>query len=60
MLLDVQFVAYRESIWLGPHLQSDMAPYTGTGERPLIALGEDAQEKKDKWFEKHCVASEKW
>lgn len=57
MSSDVQFVAYRESIVLGPNLQSDTAPYTETGKRPLFAFCEDTQEKEGKvvWKGLPCV-----
>lgn len=48
VFLDVQVLAYMESIRLGPNFQSDVAPYTETGKGPLFALCEDTQGKKDK------------
>lgn len=61
VFLDVQFVAYKKSIGLGPNLQSDMAPYTEAGKWPLFVLCEDTQEKRTKWSGKvYSAASKKW
>lgn len=50
-------MGYKKSTGLGPNLQSDMAPYTEAGKRPLFALCEDTQGKKDKvvWKDLLCV-----